>query len=157
MDGFQDGGYIWAQGVLQYHLIEVPWIKATNENFSRFIDIHISLCTKRINISTWEGSTFLTTFIRQPTTLTDSFKKLKFHTVMFVDPGKGSRNKSYVLVARSLRPLPLLVAGPLKINFFCGFPKLQEEFYAIIFPFYGKATYPLLLHCCIVLCGPLNL
>ena len=22
MDGFQDGGYIWAQGVLQYHLIE---------------------------------------------------------------------------------------------------------------------------------------
>ena len=24
MDGFQDGGYIWAQGVLQYHLIEVP-------------------------------------------------------------------------------------------------------------------------------------
>ena len=26
MDGFQDGGYIWAQGVLQYHLIEVPCI-----------------------------------------------------------------------------------------------------------------------------------
>ena len=25
MDGFQDGGYIWAQGVLKYHLIEVPW------------------------------------------------------------------------------------------------------------------------------------
>ena len=25
MDGFQDGGYIRAQGVLQYHLIEVPW------------------------------------------------------------------------------------------------------------------------------------
>ena len=25
MDGFQDGGYIWAQGVLQYHPIEVPW------------------------------------------------------------------------------------------------------------------------------------
>ena len=25
MDGFQDGGYIWAQGVLSYHLIKVPW------------------------------------------------------------------------------------------------------------------------------------
>ena len=26
MDGFQDSGYIWAQGVLQYYLIEVvPW------------------------------------------------------------------------------------------------------------------------------------
>ena len=25
MDGFQDGGYIWAQSVLQYHLIKVPW------------------------------------------------------------------------------------------------------------------------------------
>ena len=24
MDGFQDGGYVWAQGVLQYYLIEVP-------------------------------------------------------------------------------------------------------------------------------------
>ena len=31
MDGFQDGGYIWAQGVLQYHLIEVPCPK---HNFS---------------------------------------------------------------------------------------------------------------------------
>ena len=26
MDGFQNGGYIWAQGVLQYNLIEVPWL-----------------------------------------------------------------------------------------------------------------------------------
>ena len=26
MDGFQNGGYIWAQGVLQYHLIEVSWL-----------------------------------------------------------------------------------------------------------------------------------
>ena len=25
MDGFQDGGYICAQGVLRYHLIKVLW------------------------------------------------------------------------------------------------------------------------------------
>ena len=30
MDGFQDGGYIWAQGVLSNHLIKVPWIIQTN-------------------------------------------------------------------------------------------------------------------------------
>ena len=29
MDGFQDGGYIWAQGVLSYHLIKVPWPMVT--------------------------------------------------------------------------------------------------------------------------------
>ena len=29
MDGFQDGGYIWAQGVLSYHLIKVPWVDPT--------------------------------------------------------------------------------------------------------------------------------
>ena len=28
MDGFQDGGYICAQGVLSYHLIKVPCIIA---------------------------------------------------------------------------------------------------------------------------------
>ena len=27
MDGFQDGGYIWAQGVLQYNLIKVPCLR----------------------------------------------------------------------------------------------------------------------------------
>ena len=32
MDGFQDGGYIWAQGVLQYHLIEVPCSNISNMN-----------------------------------------------------------------------------------------------------------------------------
>ena len=25
MDGFQDGGYIWAQGDLSYHVTKVPW------------------------------------------------------------------------------------------------------------------------------------
>ena len=36
MDGFEDGGYIWAQGVLQYHLIEVPWIQLSyKQNWSR--------------------------------------------------------------------------------------------------------------------------
>ena len=31
MDGFQDGGYISAQGVLQYHLIEVPCQKTDTQ------------------------------------------------------------------------------------------------------------------------------
>ena len=42
MDGFQNGGYIWAQGVLQYHLIEVPcngWIR-----------IRYSLTTQHVTI-----------------------------------------------------------------------------------------------------------
>ena len=29
MDGFSNGGYISAQGVLQYHLIKVPWCEQT--------------------------------------------------------------------------------------------------------------------------------
>ena len=35
MDGFQDGGYIRAQGVLQYHLIEVPWKNAKKKGERR--------------------------------------------------------------------------------------------------------------------------
>ena len=37
MDGFQDGGYIWAQGVLQYHLIEVPWFRSAPGPVSKII------------------------------------------------------------------------------------------------------------------------
>ena len=41
MDGFQDGGYIWAQGVLQYHLIKVPCQNI--ESGSIFL-VHLQSC-----------------------------------------------------------------------------------------------------------------
>ena len=45
MDGFQDGGYIWARGVLQYNLINVPCLRLrASQLTTHYINLRERLC-----------------------------------------------------------------------------------------------------------------